>query len=202
MVVELACIVEGHGESEAVPILIRPIASSYAPSLTVQVARPLRVPKSKLLKQGELERSVELAARTVSGKGGIIVLLDSDDDCPAEFGPALLKRAQHTRGDLPLSVVLAKREYEAWFLAAADSLRGKRGLAGSIEPPPDAEAIGGAKKWLGDRMAAGHYVETLDQPALTALFDLQAARKADSFDKCCREIVRLLNALQSAGQSA
>jgi len=35
----------------------------------------------------------------------------------------------------------------------------------------------------------------VDQPALTALFDLQQARTADSFDKCYLEIVRLIAAL-------
>jgi len=36
------------------------------------------------------------------------------------------------------------------------------------------------------------YAETLDQPAFAALFDLRAARRADSFMKCCREVARLL----------
>ena len=39
------------------------------------------------------------------------------------------------------------------------------------------------------------YTEAIDQPALTALFDVQVARQADSFDKCHREIVRLINLL-------
>jgi hypothetical protein len=39
------------------------------------------------------------------------------------------------------------------------------------------------------------YREVLDQPALTALFDLSAARRADSFDKCFREVERLLSEL-------
>ena len=41
------------------------------------------------------------------------------------------------------------------------------------------------------------YSETTDQPALTALFDLEQARQVDSFDKCYREIVRLLDELQT-----
>ena len=40
------------------------------------------------------------------------------------------------------------------------------------------------------------YRVTQDQPALAAQFDLEQARKADSFDKCYRDIVRLLEELQ------
>ena len=40
------------------------------------------------------------------------------------------------------------------------------------------------------------YSETQDQPALAALFDFEQARQADSFDKCYRDIVRLLDELR------
>jgi hypothetical protein len=32
------------------------------------------------------------------------------------------------------------------------------------------------------------YAETIDQPSLASKFDLNAARRAPSFDKLCREI--------------
>lgn len=92
-------------------------------------------------------------------------------------------------------MVLAKCEFEAWFLAAAESLRGRRGLAHDLQSPVDPEAVQGAKEWLSQRMGSSErYTETLDQPALAAAFDLAMARRADSFDKCYREIVRLLTA--------
>ena len=45
----IACIVEGHGEVEAVPILIRQIAGRIDPALPVIVRRPLRVSRSQLV---------------------------------------------------------------------------------------------------------------------------------------------------------
>jgi len=45
------------------------------------------------------------------------------------------------------------------------------------------------------------YVETIDQPTLAAAFDLEMARRADSFDKCYREIVRLVGEMQKRGES-
>jgi hypothetical protein len=195
----IASIVEGHGECEAVPILIRRIAQTVDPSLVPLVHPVIRVPASRLVKQGEIERAIELAARKNGGQGGILVLLDSDDGCPAQDGPALQQRAFKARSNLPVSVVFAKREFEAWFLAAAESLRGKRGLHPDLVAPERPEDIRGAKEWLTERMARHSYAESSDQPALTAIFDINAARRADSFDKCHREVVRLLSALiQSA----
>ncbi len=193
----IASIVEGHGEGEAVPILIRRIAQSLDPLLAPEVHPVIRVPASRLVKEGEIERAVELAARRNGGRGGILVLLDCEDGCPAKEGPALLRRALRARPDMPTSVVFAKREFEAWFLAAAESLRGRRGLARDLVGPRDLESIRGAKEWLEEWMSRGRgYVESSDQPALTAVFDMDAARRADSFDKCVREVKRLLEALR------
>src|SRR5262249_48307700 len=135
----IACIVEGHGEVQAVPILIWRIGATFDPSLWVDVKPPLRISRSKLVRGHELERAVEFAARKTEGQGGILILVDSDDDCLAQLGPQLLARARKTRSNLPISVVLAKREFEAWFLTSAESLRGKRGLPNNLAPHPDPE---------------------------------------------------------------
>jgi len=192
MVLRFGCVVEGHGETESVPILLRRIGGTIAPDLTLEIPPPIRVMKSKLCKPGELERAVEMAARKIGGHGSIVVFVDSDEDCPAELGPALLVRATAARS-LPTAVVVATMEFETWFLASAESLRGVHGLAPDLTGPDDPETIRGAKEWLGKRMAdPGSYAATLLQPALTAVFDLGAARRADSFDKCYREMVRLI----------
>ena len=197
MTVQIGCIVEGHSEVEAVPILIRRIAASLYPELLIDTLRPIRIPKNKVVKEGELERGVELAARNIGSQGGIFIILDSDDDCPAQLGPELLCRALQVRSDLPIAVVLAKHEFESWFLAAAESLQGQKGLKSDLQSPDNPEAIRGAKGWLKQRMESGEtYRETLDQPALTARFDLDQARHADSFDKCYRGIVYLLDELR------
>ena len=193
MALDLACIVEGHGEVEAIPVTIRRIANLIAPKMVLRILPPFRVPRNRLVKPGELERSVELAARRAGKDGAILIVLDVDDECPATLGPELLARARKSRPDLPIRVVLAKREFEAWFLASAESLRGRRGLASDLESPSDPEAIRGAKEWLTARMGPGQrYVETLDQSALAAVFDLERARRgAPSFDKLFRDILGL-----------
>ena len=202
MTVKIGCIVEGESEVKTVPLLIRRIAAELYPELPIVVLPPIRRPRNKVVKENELEKAVEFVARLIGGQGAIFIILDSDKDCPAELGPALLHRASQARSDLPIAVVLAKHEFEAWFLAAAESLRGQRGLKPDIHPPNDPEAIRDAKRWLSERMENNRtYRETQDQPALAARFDIEQARQADSLDKCYRDIVRLLEELQKASDS-
>ena len=202
MTVQIGCIVEGKGEVEAVPILIRRIAENLYPELLIDIPRPFRVSRNQVVKMGKIEQAVDFTAQKIGGQGAIFILLDSDEDCPAQLGPELLCRARQVRSDLPIAVVLAKREFEAWFLAAAESLQGQRGLNSDLQPPNDSEAISGAKEWLSQRMEVpGTYRPTADQPGFTARFDLDQARRADSFDKCYRDIARLLNELQKASGS-
>ena len=86
MPIRLGCIVEGHGEVEAVPVVVRRIAERESPLSVVQIPNPIRISKDRLVKAGGLERAVELAARITGHPGGVLVVLDSDDDCPAEQG--------------------------------------------------------------------------------------------------------------------
>jgi len=182
-------LVEGHGEFYAAPILVRRIAGSLGAHCVVRTV--LRQPRSTIIKPGELERAVTLLGNKVGDGGAVLVLIDADDDPACTLGPELLSRATTARPDRRIGVVLAVREYEAWFLVAADSLRGRRGLPADLATPSTPEVLRDAKGWLGDRMPRG-YSPTADQPALTDLFDLELARRSPSFDKLVRELTRLL----------
>lgn len=194
--VTIASIVEGKGEVAAVPILLRRIAAEVSPNAPVNALRPIRVQRNRILKEGQLERAIELAARRIGeAQGGILILLDADDGCPKELADEMLRRAHAARGDQHIRAVLAKREYEAWFLAAARSIAGWREIDESTMPPPDPESIRGAKEWLTRRMPSNRaYSPTRDQPALTDAFDMDAARSAPSFDKLWRDVTYLLAA--------
>ena len=185
-------IVEGHGEVQAAPILVRRLAQHLGCNETIEVLKPHRIHRQQIVKVGELERAVEFMARKVGEGGKILVLLDADEDCPAQLGPMLQARALTARSDRQISVVLANREFEAWFLAAAGSIRGKRSLAPTFLPPELPERVSSPKAVLDARMGENGYSETLDQPAFSAELDLSAARSADSFDKLVRELGALL----------
>jgi hypothetical protein len=123
-----------------------------------------------------------------------MLLLDADDDCPAVLGPQLFVRLSNVISDLPLSVVLAKCEYEAWFLAAANSLRRLPIVRKDAEPPPEPEEIRGAKEYLTRALLVpgGVYSETVDQVSLTAEMDLVEALRCRSFRKLCCDLGKFL----------
>ncbi len=188
----MAVVVEGRGEVKAAPVLVRRIAQELGHH-HVHVPRPVRIKRPRVGKPGEIERFVLFAARDAGEGGSILILLDADDDCPAELARALARRAEAVRPDRRIRVVLAKREFEAWFLAAAQSIAGRRGIRESVAPPADPESIRDAKGVLGSWMPSNRsYKPTLDQPALAAIFDLRAARSSPSFDKLWRDVEALL----------
>ena len=188
----IVAIVEGHGETEAVPVLLQRISALVAPGIVLNV-RTLRVPRDRIVKANVLERTIETAAQTSGEVPRILVLLDADDDCPREVGPALLRRAQAARSDREIKVVLAKSEFEAWFLASIGSLAGRHGVAANVNRPVDPEAIRDAKGWLSHVMPRNQpYKPTRDQVRFARTFDLDAARSVPSFDKLWRDVCTLL----------
>ncbi len=58
----------------------------------VEIARPFRVKRGRVVRAGELERAVTQALRSRSGATGVLVILDADDDCPAELASKLCQR--------------------------------------------------------------------------------------------------------------
>jgi len=196
IVPSIMCIVEGDGEDAAVRSLVRRIVTDIDPNSYVEVPHIFRVHRTKVVRPGQLENAIEIAARRIHGRGAILVLLDSGDDCPATLGPELLRRARQQRGDVPLSVVLAHREYDAWFLAAAESLRDHRKIDPNFSPLRSLpESYRDAKGQVHAMMRSKSYSPTVDQASLTEYFDITAARSADSFDKCYRDIESLINQL-------
>jgi hypothetical protein len=164
----VACIVEGHGEVPAVPILIRRLVELVNPAVYANVQRPIRKPRGTLLREGGIEGAVELAVRGLPVPGSVLIIIDSDDSCPKELAPELLTRALRTAaGRRPVGVVLAKMEFESWFIAAAESIAGHSSLPPGLCAPADPESIRDAKGWLQKAMPPGRkYSETIDQPSL------------------------------------
>jgi hypothetical protein len=175
-------IVEGHGEITAVPELLRRlIAEAGYPSL--QVGKPIRAHRPNLADKNSVEKYIALARLRPSD--AILILLDADKDCPLELAPTIQEWARVAANPLPCEVVFAAREYEAWFLAAMESLRGHRGITADSNSEADPEGHRNAKAMLQKKMRVGHfYVETSDQVALTAAFDMRVAhQRCRSFRK-------------------
>ncbi|WP_199485184.1 DUF4276 family protein [Actinomadura craniellae] len=189
----IGTIVEGQGEVQALPVVLRRIAARCVPETWLDLPRPYRAGRGSLLKAGGIEAAVTVVAEA-NRVDGVLVVIDADDDCPATLGPGLLRRAQECRPDKQHAVVLANREFEAWFLAAAPSLGGVRGLAEHLDLPAEPERPRDCKGWLTSRRTDGQsYKPTADQAALADRFDLDMARAhSPSFDKFYRDVERLL----------
>lgn len=191
----IASIVEGHGEVDALPTLLKRISQAAAPGQTLDVNQPIRIKSGSYLNDDDYFRRYTLlaAAKASHSHGFVLILLDCEDHCPAQLGPTLLARAQAVRNDVSYLVVLAYREFESWFLAAARSLRGHRGLAADLEPPQSADNIRNAKGWLAARMELP-YDPVIHQIEFCRIFDLQQARNNPSFSRFYSRVAESLQA--------
>jgi hypothetical protein len=114
-------------------------------------------------------------------------MFDSDDDCPKEIAPRIQAWAQTESTPIPCFVVIPTREYEAWFLATVESLRGVRGILADATSHTDPEFPRGAAEELRKRMTANRrYSKPADQPAFTDRFDMATAYR------CCRSFRRMV----------
>ncbi len=196
-------VVEGHGEVQAIRILLERVLRELFHHAGVHILQPIRQPRGKLLLNdpgaGALSRALALARRKLSDPpvedavGLALVLLDADEHCPAELGPDLKARLDASSPGIDVCCVIANVEYETWFVAAAESLREHLTLGGGDEIPADPEGSRSGKRWIEERFRSPRYSETVDQPRLTARMDLRLARsRSPSFAKLCRELERRL----------
>lgn len=185
----LASIVEGHGEVEALPALLHRIARSTAFKGVLRVNPPIRVKSGSFLNdESYFRKHVTLATAKAAQVGGcMLILLDCEDECPGALGPHLLQRAREVRTNVDIFVALACREFETWFVTAARSMRGLRGLPPDLESPQAAEGIRNAKGWLSKQMNEA-YDPVIHQLEFTRAFDLEQARANRSFDRLFRRI--------------
>lgn len=189
-------IVEGHGEVAAVPVLLRRLRD-LAQAYPLEVNAPIKRHRDEFFDETKLKRAVRLSKKYDCHAILLMVDGDNDGDCPKTQGPQILAWAQAEAAGTPCGVVMAYREYEAWFLASMESLRGKRGIRRDAESHPHPEIPKGAKGQVEERMEEGKsYHETADQPALTAEFDMQPAYQQ------CRSFRHLLKAFGELATAA
>ena len=166
-------IVEGHAEVEAFPVLLRRLRDETK-AYIVEFLKPIRRRRSELVLEQPLRNAVRLALLKPECQA-ILVLFDGDDDCPAQLAPVVEGWAQDEAGTTPCAVVIAHREYEAWFLATLPA------------PHPTPEGVRDAKGELAQRLEGG-YLPTVDQASMSATFDMSKAYPR------CRSFRRLVKA--------
>jgi hypothetical protein len=204
-------IVEGRGEVEAVPILLRSwLGFRRYRNVQVDLAGPvyaggkgsITVAHDKTNELG-IEYYVEKALLRDPLPDIILVLLDADKECPRTLAAGLLARARALVPlDYPIGVVVAKREYEAWFLAGFPSTRFRQALTAlgfrltrhSLPRGMDVEAIADCKKEVAKLLGLKKYSPAVHQPALTRILPITRgmSRRSRSFRKLLEELQGLL----------
>ncbi len=203
MTLFVAPVVEGETEERCIKIILSRLwqhLQQAADREPLAVLEPLPANRSSLVKDGHpcLEQMVERAFRAVrsrlrqADRGFLLVLIDAEEDCPATIGPNLLARARAARSDADIACVLARRELENWFKAAAASLAGVNGLPNDLTVPANPEN-GSGGTWLTRQMqrkdGRRKYTKPADAIELARRMDLQQCRaNSPSFDKLCREL--------------
>jgi hypothetical protein len=209
--------VEGDGETDAVPALLRRLLNEKGGWHDVLLDdATFRVGSvDRLVKDDFREWRRYLAASLKRANvGGVLLVLDGDYQklqgkvfCAAEIAKSLAVAAMHVGAGVTFSVavVFARQEYETWLIAGVASLAGKRlpdgRLIKSDAKAPDGDLEAGprdAKGWLR-AIVEGGYKPTRDQAALTKLVDLEAirSRKLRSFRRLESALSVLLEAIRS-----
>lgn len=185
-------IVEGHGEVEAVPLMIRRLAELMGVPW-VEVGKPIRRPHSDFLDEHKLARAVELACLK-PGCTAILALFDADDDCPKEVAPGVAEWMDNVAAGRACSAVVPTKEFEAWFLASLPALHGQRGITNISPLNRHPEGFRDAKGELERRMFKGRgYNERDDQPALIQATDWSLVHEQTrSGKKLVKDVRRLL----------
>jgi hypothetical protein len=66
------------------------MAAWLAPAIPIEIPQPWRAKRQLVFKEGELERIIETLRPRLDAESALLLLLDADDDCPANLGPAWL----------------------------------------------------------------------------------------------------------------
>ena len=201
----IVAIVEGVGDKNAVPSLVRKILQEQLDRYDIGTGKS-KVANGRENLVGKFEKFVEYAM--IDNPSAILVLVDADEDCPVELARDFVRRAAAMNAQVPIAIVCAKSEYEAWFIcslsdSAGDGIRRNLGLPSSVVCPENAESIRDAKGWLTNRMPRNRrYSPRTDQDDLTHHIAIKLVReKSRSFRRLCDAVRELADAVD-AGASA
>lgn len=194
-------VVEGDGDVKAVPCLIHAILRGLN-DRALHVGEAKNAHGSANLKRpGGIERFVKYAWMDPKC-AGVLVVLDSDDDCPVTLAKNLAERVRCIGSLKPTAIVAAASEFESWFLASCESLAGVRSdgvmlLPRDLSFPGDCDSKRGAKQWIDRRFPKGRcYKETIHQVMFTrSICHELAASKSRSFRRMLAAVNSLRNAI-------
>jgi hypothetical protein len=179
------CIVEGDGEKEAVPLLLRRIVHEKFQRWGAQFKPYNAHGRGNIVNQANFMRIFERALLEPNLEA-VFIVVDSEGDCPKDLARKLSQWVRQRNPRVPVAIVVAHRCYEAWLLA---------GHCWSSQP--ETIAPGTAKKRVGEKMGQP-YKEKIDQPRLTAQMAIgRVFRRCRSFRRFVHAVGQLLTAMNN-----
>ena len=202
MAYSIVPIVEGQGDVSAAPELIRRVLFEHLLEYQFRVAKPKRLKRNRI--DSDLPKILQYAAQEPDAVA-IIVIVDSDEGCARELAEQVSQIARDRNIGVPVATVCPTTEYEAWFIASIDTIRGKdiggRGakIDQSATCPETFETISGPKEWLSGLMPFNmSYKPTQDQTPLTMMIDLLLAKaRSRSFQRLCHAVKEVVDGAKS-----
>lgn len=189
---KVVCIVEGHGDAAAVPILVGKIGAAL--DVLIFPGHCIRTGGwAHLQRAGELERYLEMALSHSPDR--IVILSDLEDNCAVEEARKFNERISLALGSrrVPTEVVFAIREFESWYLHSAEVLAAKNtSISWDLTKfSGDADEVRGAKEALS-RIMTTRYKETTHQPRFSASLDIKhLLGRSRSFRKLIKAVTGL-----------
>ncbi len=135
-------IVEGEGEVGAFPVLLRRLIFEFG--CHEDVGTPFLEMRTGITQKEKFTRALQVVSNKPSTRA-VIVLFDADGDCARDIIPQMRQWSQEIIPSTPCAVVMARQEYEAWFIAALESLRGKRRIRNNAQHNRDPDLSSGQK---------------------------------------------------------
>lgn len=219
----LVLLVEGQGDVEAAPVLVKRLLGTHAAFDAVFLdPHPLRVGEYSRLSRsdfGEWRRLLQNAMKR-KNLGGCVLLLDGDSNAKVDGQPFCAMRAARRlateaqkvgAGTLfSAAIVFACMEFESWLIAGVESLLDKPFQDGRQElpravaniPADPESAPRDAKGWFRTLLKTG-YKPTRDQAELTWLVNLTSIRNRNmrSFLRLESAISELVAAIRSGNHA-
>jgi hypothetical protein len=174
----IAVLLEGDGDYDAIPLLIRNVAAAKTLHDLRVGTRPIKIGDAhSILKSEKFVRLFEYAI-TRDDIDAVIVTADCEDFCPVEAVQATYARVRQIaeRVGKPFGVAFFCREYETMFLINANHIapRSKSVVIDPAKIPPETDLLNvrNAKGLLKKIIASNTYKETRDQPRLTGAMEI------------------------------
>ncbi len=195
----LHLLVEGPGDKQAAPILLRRLLQEQLQRYdwVVDAKHVMEVGGLAKLRKRLADFIEHLRGKTCDGA---LILLDLEDQLPCEEGPALAEEIAALQAlPFPVVVVFAYQEYEAWLLASLASIAARSPhFPNDLTYPENPEGKRNAKGELDKRMPPlVKYKEVLHQAEFTKFLDFKQARRAPSFQRLERAVAELLMAVDA-----